>query len=57
MEPMGKPTDVRTFPGLQTNLDHDDMDNGAAVVQINITGISPHELRVRPGMRPVDWEN
>lgn len=57
MKPTGKPRDDRTFPGLTTNLDADDLDQGAAEVQINVTGVVAHELRVRPGMREVVWEN
>lgn len=49
--------EMRDFPGLVLNLDPDDLAEGTAQVQTNITSARPAALEVRPGFRPVRFED
>lgn len=48
--------DLRDFPGIQSRSDPDDVDPGAAVEQVNAQGHHPMELRVRPGVVELSFE-
>lgn len=49
--------ELRDFPGLILNIDPDDLKPGAAQKQVNITSARPAALEVRPGFRPVTFED
>ncbi len=47
---------IRDFPGLITKPDPDDINEGAARIQINLTCIRTAELRVRDGIRQLSFD-
>lgn len=47
---------IRDFPGLVTNADPNDLPEGAAKVQTNVTATIFGELRARGGYRAVKFE-
>lgn len=47
---------VKDFPGLGTKQDPDDLPPGGAVIQVNFMSSRPGQLRVRPGYRPLVFE-
>jgi hypothetical protein len=49
--------ELRDFPGLVLNIDPDDLKPGASQEQINVTSARPAALEVRPGFRPVKFED
>ena len=49
-------TEIRDFPGLVNSIDPDDLDTGAATVQLNATCIRPGELTVRQGWKELTFE-
>lgn len=54
--PAKKSVQIRDFPGLMTKPDPDDVDPGAAVEQTNAQSHHPGELRVRPGVERLNFE-
>lgn len=48
--------DIRDFPGLRSREDPDDVDAGASAEQVNAQGHHPFELRVRPGVVRLSFE-
>lgn len=48
---------IRDFPGLMLNVDPDDMPPGAAAEQVNMASSRIGELELRPGYRPVNFED
>lgn len=48
---------IADFGGLVTRADPNDVKPGDARIQINVTCITPGELRVRPGLREVIFED
>jgi hypothetical protein len=48
---------MRDFAGLVTNIDPADMRPGTAREQVNISCVRPACLEVRPGYRPVKFED
>ena len=52
-------TVVADFPGLMTNIGPDAPGGapGAAEVQENLTCQRPGEMRVRPGIKPVEYDD
>lgn len=57
---MGMPAKQRVaitdFPGLSPRVDPDDVDPGASVEQVNAQGHRPAQLRVRPGVLELEFE-
>lgn len=49
--------EIRDFPGLQVNVDPEDIPPGASQKQVNACSISIAELQVRAGYREVVFEN
>jgi hypothetical protein len=49
--------EIRQFAGLVTNQDRQDVQAGAARVQINIAASRPDQLDVRKGYRVVRFED
>lgn len=49
-------TVIRDFPGLVTNADPNDLPQGSAKVQVNVTATIYGEFRVRGGFRTVKFE-
>ncbi len=56
-DPPDKQVMLKDFGGLVTRPDPHDLKPGDARIQINLTCISPGELRVRQGLREVVFEN
>jgi hypothetical protein len=54
--PLGQ-AELRDFPGLVLNIDPDDLKPGASQAQVNVTSARPAALEVRPGFRPVKFED
>jgi len=48
--------EIRDFPGMAIRIDPDDIEPGAAVIQINMQSTLPGKLTLRPGMVPVTFE-
>lgn len=48
--------EIRDFPGIQSREDPDDVPPGAAVEQVNAQSHHPMELRVRPGVVELSFE-
>lgn len=48
---------INSFPGLQTNVDPNDKQPGAAEKQVNVTSVKPGQLSQRGGMRRITFEN
>lgn len=48
--------EARDFPGLMPQADPTDLPPGAAQVQVNVTSHVPGELRSRPGLALVTFE-
>lgn len=48
--------EIRDFPGLVTRIDPDDLTPGAGREQLNVQSHHPSQLRVRPGYRPLSFE-
>ena len=55
-QPQKDTVPIRDFPGLATKPDPDDLPPGGAVIQVNIMSSRPGQLRVRPGYRPLKFE-
>lgn len=51
-----KRVEIRDFPGLQTKPDPNDVSPGAALAQTNVRSHHPGELRVRPGLARLSFE-
>ncbi len=49
--------EIRDFPGLMLNADPLETPPGAGREQVNAIGSKPAELTVRPGFRPVQFED
>lgn len=49
--------EIRDFLGLMTRLDPYNEPPGGARVQINLTCVTPGDLRLRAGMREVTFED
>ncbi len=47
---------IRDFPGLQTNVDPNDLDPGGARRQVNLHAERPGELRPRQGWARIKFE-
>lgn len=47
---------LRGFPGMVTHMDDEDLPDGAAEEQVNITSDKPGTLIVRGGYREVSFE-
>ncbi len=54
--PPPESVEIKDFSGLMTRADPDDLPPGAAQVQTNLTSSRPGELRVRPGLRQVSFD-
>jgi hypothetical protein len=48
---------ILDFAGLVTRPDPNDIQPGQARIQVNASCITPGELRVRPGVREVTFED
>lgn len=49
--------EVRDFPGLITNIGGDALPDGAAEVQVNVTGVKAGELRSRPALVELTFDS
>lgn len=49
--------EMRDFAGLVTNIDPGDVRPGTAREQVNLMSARPAMLEVRPGFRPVTYED
>ena len=56
-EPTRDGVAITDFPGLATKPDPDDLAPGAAQAQVNVMSNRQGELRVRPGYRPLTFED
>ena len=48
---------IRDWPGLVTNMSSEDLPEGAAEVQVNVTGVRAGELRSRAGLFQLTFDD
>jgi hypothetical protein len=51
------PVSINNFPGLMTNKNPHQIPPGGALEQVNATQRTDSQLDVRPGTRPISFEN
>jgi hypothetical protein len=48
---------IRDWPGLITNMSSEDLPEGGAEVQVNVTGVRAGELRTRGGLKELTFDS
>jgi hypothetical protein len=48
---------IRDFQGVITNMSSEDLPEGAAEVQVNVTGVRAGELRTRGGLKEITFDS